>query len=96
MDGDSQRAALAVSGRWQNWKRNFWLGVINGIHFKVGITFSHPSTVLAVFLTKLTGSEFYAGVLTAVAGLGWFLPPIFVAGWVESLPRKLPLYTHLA
>lgn len=96
MDGDSQRAALAVSGRWQNWKRNFWLGVINGILFKVGITFSHPSTVLAVFLTKLTGSEFYAGVLTAVAGLGWFLPPIFVAGWVESLPRKLPLYTHMA
>ncbi|MCS7186821.1 MAG: hypothetical protein N3B10_01965 [Armatimonadetes bacterium] len=96
MDGDGQRAVLAVSDRWQNWKRNFWLGVINGILFKVGITFSHPSTVLAVFLTKLTGSEFYAGILTAVAGLGWFLPPMFVAGWVESLPRKLPLYTHMA
>ncbi|MFN3421181.1 MAG: hypothetical protein ACK40X_05605 [Armatimonadota bacterium] len=96
MEGDGQRTDLAVSDRWQNWKRNFWLGVINGILFKVGITFSHPSTVLAVFLTKLTGSEFYAGVLTAVAGLGWFLPPMFVAGWVESLPRKLPLYTHMA
>lgn len=96
MEGDGQRTELAVSSRWQNWKRNFWLGVINGVLFKVGITFSHPSTVLAVFLTKLTGSEFYAGVLTAVAGLGWFLPPMFVAGWVESLPRKLPLYTHMA
>lgn len=96
MDDGGQRTELAVSNRWQHWKRNFWLGVINGILFKVGITFSHPSTVLAVFLTKLTGSEFYAGVLTAVAGLGWFLPPMFVAGWVESLPRKLPLYTHMA
>ncbi len=96
MDGDGQRTALAVSDRWQHWKRNFWLGVINGILFKVGITFSHPSTVLAVFLTKLTGSEFYAGVLTAVAGIGWFLPPMFVAGWVEALPRKLPLYTRMA
>ena len=96
MDGDGQRTALAVSDRWQHWKRNFWLGVINGILFKVGITFSHPSTVLAVFLTKLTGSEFYAGVLTAVAGIGWFLPPMFVAGWVEALPRKLPLYTQMA
>jgi len=96
MGDDSQRTDLAVSDRWQYWKRNFWLGVINGILFKVGITFSHPSTVLAVFLTKLTGSEFYAGVLTAVAGLGWFLPPMFVAGWVESLPRKLPLYAHMA
>jgi len=96
MGDDSQRTDLAVSDRWQYWKRNFWLGVINGILFKVGITFSHPSTVLAVFLTKLTGSEFYAGVLMAVAGLGWFLPPMFVAGWVESLPRKLPLYAHMA
>ncbi len=96
MDGDGQRTALAVSDRWQHWKRNFWLGVINGILFKVGITFAHPSTVLAVFLTKLTGSEFYAGLLTAVAGIGWFLPPMFVAGWVEALPRKLPLYTKMA
>lgn len=96
MDDGGQRTELAVSNRWQHWKRNFWLGVVNGVLFKVGITFSHPSTVLAVFLTKLTGSEFYAGVLTAVAGLGWFLPPMFVAGWVESLPRKLPLYTHMA
>lgn len=96
MDGDGQRKDLAVADQWFHWKRNFWLGVINGILFKIGITFSHPSTVLAVFLTKLTGSEFYAGVLTAVAGLGWFLPPMFVAGWIESLPRKLPLYTHMA
>ncbi|MCS7264748.1 MAG: hypothetical protein NZ805_07945 [Armatimonadetes bacterium] len=96
MDSDSQRTDLAVADQWQYWKRNFWLGVINGVLFKVGITFSHPSTVLAVFLTKLTGSEFYAGVLTAVAGLGWFLPPIFVAGLVESLQRKLSLYTHMA
>ncbi len=96
MDCDCQKTDLVVSDQWRHWKRNFWLGVINGILFKVGITFSHPSTVLAVFLTKLTGSEFYAGVLTAVAGIGWFLPPMFIAGWVESLPRKLPLYTHMA
>lgn len=96
MDGDGQRTDLAVTNRWQHWKRNFWLGVINGVLFKIGITFSHPSTVLAVFLTKLTGTEFFAGVLTAVAGLGWFLPPMFVAGWVESLPRKLPLYANMA
>jgi len=52
MGDDSQRTDLAVSDRWQHWKRNFWLGVINGILFKVGITFSHPSTVLAVFLDE--------------------------------------------
>ncbi|MCS7191715.1 MAG: hypothetical protein NZ937_01870 [Armatimonadetes bacterium] len=96
MESDSQWTDLAVTEQWKHWQRNFWLGVINGILFKVGITFSHPSTVLAVFLTKLTGSEFYAGVLMAVAGFGWFLVPIFFTGWVESLPRKLPLYTHMS
>jgi MFS family permease len=96
MVSDSQRRALAVTLRWQHWQRNFWLGVLNGILFKVGITFAHPSTVLAVFLTKLTGNELFAGLLTAVAGLGWFLPPMFVAGYVEALPRKLPLYARMA
>ncbi|GBC97517.1 hypothetical protein HRbin17_00004 [bacterium HR17] len=96
MDGDHQQVTLAVTPRWRYWKRNFMLGVVNGILFKVGVTFSHPSTVLAVFLTKLTGNELFAGLLTAVAGIGWFLPPLFVAGYVEALPRKLPLYTRMA
>ncbi|MCS7223594.1 MAG: MFS transporter [Armatimonadetes bacterium] len=96
MDGDDQRTELVAAPQWRHWTKNFWLGVLNGILFKVGITFTHPSTVLAVFLTKLTGSEIFAGLLTAVAGIGWFLPPMFVAGYVEGLRRKLPLYAHMA
>ncbi len=95
-EGDDQRTDLAVAPQWRHWTKNFWIGVLNGVLFKLGITFSHPSTVLAVFLTKLTGSEIFAGILTGVAGIGWFVPPMFVAGYVEGLPRKLPLYARMA
>jgi MFS family permease len=48
------------------------------------------STILPLFISKMTGDPLAIGLLAAAFQLGW-LPQIFIAGYVERSERKLPL-----
>lgn len=74
------------------WRRAFILGVLNGVAFQVGFSFSHPSTVFVTFATRLIDSELGAGLVGMIAGAGWFLPQLLVVGYLESQPYKMPIY----
>jgi MFS family permease len=73
-------------------RRAFILGVTNGALFQMGMSFVDPSTVLPAFVNELTHSEFAVGAVSAVAGVGWLLPQLVVANYVQVMPRKLPVY----
>ncbi|MCS7253832.1 MAG: hypothetical protein RMK18_09325 [Armatimonadota bacterium] len=90
LDGDS--AALIPVPQLRAWRRAFAFGVLNGAAFQLGFSFSHPSTVLVTFATRLTNSELGAGLIGTIAGAGWFLPQLFVVSYIESQPYKMPIY----
>jgi hypothetical protein len=73
-------------------RKVFWLGVANGALFAFGAAFLEPSTVLSLFVLKLTGSTICVGVISAIAIGGWLWPQIFMSEILQDKPYKKPFY----
>jgi len=65
------------------------LGADHGL-FIVGLSFVSTATILPAFASSLGAPSALIGAIPAVMTLGWFLPSLFTAGHIETLPRKLP------
>jgi len=63
-------------------RRNYRLGVTNGVFTQLAMNITHPSLVLPVFVRVLGGSNTLVGSLSALRFGGWFLPQFLVAGWI--------------
>lgn len=72
--------------------RAFWLNVTNGALFTFSATLMDPTLVLVLFISELTASNFLIGAVSTIGSAGWFLPQLFISGWVQSKPRQLPIY----
>lgn len=77
-------------------RRNFTLGVINGSLFSMAEVFIDSDMVLSWFLVQLGVSNFVIGLVTPIRNGGWFLPQIFVSGYLQRQPRKMPFYRTMA
>src|SRR5260221_7064056 len=73
-------------------RRNFTLGVLNGLFFGLGETLIDPTLVMAAFVSRLTHSELWVGLVASILDYTWFLPQFWVAGHLQSQPLKMPLY----
>jgi MFS family permease len=73
-------------------KRNFTLGVWNGILYNLAMYFMAKSTIIPTFLSKLTDSSALIGIVSQFDSIGWYLPQIFFATYVVHRPQKMPLY----
>ncbi len=80
----------------QSQKRTFLLGVVNGVMFNVGNVFLDPDMVLTWFLSQLGASRLIIGLISPIRYGGWFFPQIFVSGYLQRQPRKLPFYRLMA
>jgi MFS family permease len=89
-------AETSVPERYPHLRRNFTLGLMNGIFMRFAYSFADPQTVLPVFVIILTESPILAGVIAGMFEAGWFLPQIFVSNFVQHRERKLPLYRAMA
>jgi MFS family permease len=76
-------------------RRNFWLGVTNGVLYAGAEAFTDPSVVLTYFTSLLTDSKFLVGLVAPIRIGGWFLPQLLVSGFVQRQERKLRLYSRL-
>jgi MFS family permease len=74
------------------YRRNFVLGVINGSLINVGMAFLDPFTVLPVFIIKLGGSAVMVGLVSALHGVGWFLPQVLASRLAETRRYLMNLY----
>jgi len=81
------RPALNKSTNWHN----YFLGIVNGVSTRVGMSITHPSMVLSVFIRTLGGSNALVGLLPAIRFGGWFLPQFLAASWIQPRPRKAPV-----
>ena len=73
-------------------RRNFILGVLNGSIFQFGTAFLGPTTVMPVFMKRLTGSDFVVGLASAMRRAGGDLPQLPMAALLESRVYKLNIY----
>lgn len=84
------------SNQTEYFRRNFSLGVINGMLVNFGMAFMDPFTVLPVFISRLGGSSVLIGFVTALYGAGWFLPQVFISRLAETRSRLLGIYRQAA
>jgi len=76
-------------------RRNYLLGIANGVATQLGMNVTNPGLVLSVFVRALGGSNALIGVLPAVRFGGWMLPQFLLAGWVQAQRREVPVVVRL-
>jgi MFS family permease len=71
-------------------RRNFMLNIAEGALFVASGALISPHTVLPAIVVKLGGSNVAVGAIGVIVWVGLFLPQIFSARYVETLPWKKP------
>lgn len=73
------------------YKRNYWIHAIEGGFFIGGLNFISAQTVLPPLLEKLGASDLMIALMPQMILLGFMLPPLFTAHWMEGMSRYMPL-----
>jgi MFS family permease len=79
----------------RNYRWNFTVNLLDGTAFWFGVSFISSSTIVPLFISKLTASPLAIGLAAVIAQGAWFLPQLFTANVVERLPRKKPVVVNL-
>jgi MFS family permease len=70
--------------------RNFWMNVLDGNAFILGISMLSRYTVLPLFVERLGGEAWLQGLIPTLFYVGWLLPGLAMAPIVASMPRRKP------
>ncbi|MDY0020651.1 MAG: MFS transporter [Anaerolineae bacterium] len=90
----SESEIQAELSRNYNW--NFLFNMLEGASYKFGVSFIASSTILPLFITKLTPTPLLPiGLIGVIAQGGWFLPQLFMARLVGRLPYQKPVVIKL-
>ncbi|MDX1613725.1 MAG: MFS transporter [Candidatus Promineifilaceae bacterium] len=79
----------------QNYRWNFAVNLLDVANFWFGLSFISSATIVPLFISKLSDSPIPVGLAAVIAQGGWFLPQLFVANFVERLPRRKPMVINL-
>jgi MFS family permease len=77
-------------------RRNFLLGVANGMLGQSFRDLTDPALVLTWFVSQLGASAFVIGLLVPVSRGAGFLAQVLTAGPIQRLPRKMTAYRVMA
>jgi hypothetical protein len=70
--------------------------VLNGALYQAGEGFIDSTTVIPVFVSRLTSSGALIGLCASLSDMGWFLPQFAAAPWLARFPRLLWVYRRAA
>ncbi len=76
----------------KKYKKNFFLGVVNGILMNFVDAITGSSTVLPLYLSSITSSSILIGFGSSLYNFLWPLPQLFTAYFLEGKKRKKFLY----
>jgi MFS family permease len=79
----------------RNYRWNFAVNLLDGAFFWFGASFASSTTILPLFISKLTSDPLPIGLLAVIAQAAWFLPQLFTANLMERLARKKPVVVNL-
>lgn len=91
---ESEEAGV-LSG-YPHFRRNYLLGIANGVLFNNGLSFFNRTTIIPVFLSSLGAPSILISLTSLFESLGWHLPQLFASKFVVHKPLKLPLYRGAA
>lgn len=72
----------------KHYRWNFTANFMDWTLFSMGMGFVSVNTILPAFIRHFTSSNFLIGFIPCLGALGWFLPQILVANFVQKLRRK--------
>lgn len=79
----------------RNYRWNFTVNLLDVTFFWFGLSFISSSTVVPLYISKLSDSPFPIGLAAVIAQAAWFLPQLLTARSVERLPRKKPVVAQV-
>ena len=90
MSKSSEQIALARFDEEveKHYRWNFTANLMEWTLFWMGMGFVSVNTVLPAFIRHFTSSNFLIGFVPCLNTLGWLLPQILVANFVQKLKRK--------
>lgn len=88
--------APSATAPWPAFRRNFTLGVLNGILFIAANNLVSPTLVLPGLVRWLGGGNVLVGLLPALDQGGWLLPQLLVGARIQGWRDKLPAYRSSA
>ena len=71
-------------------RRNFTLGVLNGLFVGLGEALMDPTLVQVAFVNYLSASPLLVGLVVPLRDGTWYLPQLWVSSHLQSQPHKLP------
>ncbi len=74
---------------------NYTVNLLDGVFFWFGLSFISTTTILPLFVSKLSDSPVPIALLAVLAQSSWFLPQLFAAGITERIPRMKPIVINL-
>lgn len=78
-----------------HYRWNFMANLLDGASFWFGLSFISSTTIVPLFISKLSDSPFPIGLAAVIAQGAWFFPQLFTANFVERLPWKQPVVVNL-
>lgn len=78
-----------------NYRWNFFWNVGDGAFFWFGLSFISATTILPLFVSKLSSAPFWIALLGVLSAASWYLPQLLTAGATERLARKKPVVINL-
>ena len=79
----------------RNYRWNFGVNFLDGAFFWLGLAFISYTTILPLFVSKLTDSTLLIASVAIIGQAGWYLPQLLTAGPTEKLARKKPVVINL-
>jgi MFS family permease len=68
---------------------------LDGVTFWFGINFAAASTIIPLFMSKLTMNPLVIGLIAMIAQAGWYIPQVLTGSQTERLPWKKPVVVNL-
>ena len=86
----------AIAEDYPGFRRNYTLGIINGVFFNTGLSFFNRTTIIPLFMSSLGAASILIALLSLAEALGWHLPQFFVSRLIVHKSQKMPLYRNAA
>jgi MFS family permease len=79
----------------RNYRWNFTVNLLDGVMFWFGLHFASSSTIMPLFVSKLTLNPLVIGLVAVIAQAGWYLPQLIAAGFTERIAHKKAIAVNL-
>ncbi len=79
----------------RNFRWNFSVNFLDGALFFLGYSFISATTILPLFVSKLTSNPMPIAFVAIIGQASWYLPQLLSAGPTEKLARKKPVVVNL-